>query len=197
MLPGGATLLGTILSSDKTNISVMTGDRTAHPVLLSLANIHSGVRSKSSNHAFLLVALLPCPKFTAKDRAVRGVLENRLIHLCLDIITHPLKLAACNGRMMADPRGYSRFCFTALASYMVDTPEAAMLAGVAGKTSHLTMANYRHFGDPSRQEPRTASTTLAQLAALATTINPLNLPAYIPTAKAIRLNGVHLPFWRD
>ena len=197
MLPDGATLLGVILSSDKTNISVMTGDRTAHPVLLSLANIHAGVRMKSSNHAFLLVALLPCPKFITKDKGVRGVLESRVIHLCLDILTHPLKLAARAGRMMADPRGYSRFCFTALAAYMVDTPEATMLAGVAGKTSHLTMADYRKFGDPMRQEPRTASTTLAQLVMLATTINPLDLPAYIPAAKAIRLNGVHLPFWRD
>jgi len=197
MLPEGATLLGAILSSDKTNISVMTGDRTAHPVLLSLANIRTDVRMKSSNHAFLLVALLPCPKFITKEKRFRGVLENRVVHLCLDIITNPLKLAAHAGRMMADPRGYSRFCFTALASYMVDTPEATMLASVMGKTSHLTMADYRKFGDPVRQEPRTASTTLAQLAALATNIDPLDLPAYIPAAKAVRLNGVHLPFWRD
>jgi hypothetical protein len=197
MLPDGATLLGVILSSDKTNISVMTGDRMAHPVLLSLANIHANIRMKSSTRAFLLVALLPCPKFVTKDAATRGVLENRLVHLCLDIITNPLKLAARAGRMMADPRGYSRFCFTALASYMVDTPEATLLAGVAGKTSHLTMADYRQFGDPIRQEPRTASTTLAQLSALATNIDPLDLPAYIPAAKAIRLNAVHLPFWRD
>jgi hypothetical protein len=132
-----------------------------------------------------------------KDRAIRSVLENRLIHLCLDIITNPLKLAARAGRMMADPRGYSRFCFTALASYMVDTPEAAMLACVAGKTSHLTMADYRKFGDPVRQEPRTALTTLAQLAALAAEFNPVDLYPYICAAKAIRLNGVHLPFWRD
>ena len=197
MLPDDATLLGIILSSDKTNISVMTGNRTAHPVLISLANIHMDVRMKSSNRAFLLVALLPCAKFITKDKGVRGVLESRVIHLCLDIITHPLKLAARVGRMMSDPRGYSRFCFTFLASYMVDTPEAVMLAGVAGKTSHLTMADYRNFGDPIQHEPRTASTTLAQLAALATTVHPLDLPVYIPAAKAIRLNGVHLPFWRD
>ena len=108
----------------------MTGDRTAHPVLLSLANIHADIRMKSSNRAFLLVALLPCPKFITKEKGVRGVLENRVIHLCLDVITNPLKLAARAGRMMADPRGYSRFCFTALASYMVDTPEATMLACV-------------------------------------------------------------------
>jgi hypothetical protein len=175
----------------------MTGDRVAHPVLLSLANIRMGVRMKSSSRAFVLVALLPCPKFLVKDKTLRGPLESRLTHACLDIINHPLKLAAHAGRMMADPRGYSRFCFTALASYIVDTPEAAMVAGVAGKTSHLTMADYRRFGDSTRQEPRTASTTLAQLAALATVHDPIDLPTYLSAAKSIRLNGVHLPFWRD
>ena len=175
----------------------MTGDRVAHPVLLSLANIRMDVRMKSSSHAFILAALLPCPKFLVKDSATRGALESRAIHLCLDVITHPLKLAARAGRMMADPLGYSRFCFTALASYIVDTPEAAMIACVAGKTSHLTMADYCTFGEPTRHEPRTASTTLAQLAALAAQHDPLNLSTYLPAAKAICLNGVHLPFWRD
>ena len=175
----------------------MTGDRTAHPVLLSLANIPMDIRMKASNHAFVLIALLPCPKFLAKDRATRSVLESRTVHLCLDIITEPLKLAARAGRMMSDPRGYSRFCFTALASYIVDTPEAAMIACVAGKTSHLTMADYRKFGDPVRQEPRAASTTIAQLIALASQFDPFELQSYIPAAKAIRLNGVHLPFWHD
>ena len=197
MLPKGATLLGVNLSSDKTNISVMTGDCTAHPVLLSLANIHMDVRLKPSSHAFILVALLPCPKFLTKDKRIRGVLESRITHLSFDIITHPLKLAARAGRMMADPRGFSRFCFTALASHIVDTPEAAMIACVAGKTSHLTMADYRKFGDSVRSEPRTASTTLAQLDALAAQHNPLDVLEYTKAAKAIRLSGVHLPFWRD
>jgi hypothetical protein len=39
-LPHGATLLGVILSSDKTCITALTGDRVAHPLLISLANIH-------------------------------------------------------------------------------------------------------------------------------------------------------------
>ena len=149
---------------------------------------------KSTSHAFVLVALLPCPKFLVKDNGIRGALESRAIHLCIDIITHPLKLAARAGCMMVDPCGYSHFCFTALASYIVDTPEAAMIACVAGKTSHLTMADYRGFGDSTRHEPRTASTTLAQLAVLAAEHNPLDMPSYLPAAKARRLNGVHLPF---
>lgn len=92
MLPDGATLLGVVLSSDKTNISVMTGDQTTHPILLSLSNIHMDVRMKPSAHAFVLLALLPCPKFLVKDRPTCGVLESRVIHRCLDIITQHIKL---------------------------------------------------------------------------------------------------------
>ena len=153
MLPDGATLIGVNLLLDKTNISVMTGNRTAHSVLLSLANICMDICIKPSTHAFVLLALLPCPKFLVKDRPTCGVLESHVIHLCLDIITHPLKLTAHTGCMMADPSGFSCFCFTAFALYIVDTPKAALIAGIASKTSHLTMANYQKFGDPIRHEP--------------------------------------------
>ncbi|KAG1842143.1 hypothetical protein F4604DRAFT_1597641 [Suillus subluteus] len=69
-LPRGATLLGTILSSDKTNISMMTGDRVAHPLLISLANIHMSTQLKSSSNAFVLTALLPVPKFIYKKKCM-------------------------------------------------------------------------------------------------------------------------------
>ncbi|KAG2104749.1 uncharacterized protein F5147DRAFT_775569 [Suillus discolor] len=39
-LPCGATLLGTILSLDKTCITALSGDRVAHPLLISLTNIY-------------------------------------------------------------------------------------------------------------------------------------------------------------
>ena len=62
-LPPNATLLGITLSSDKTKLSTMTGDRVAHPLLITLANIDSAIRSSSSSHALSLLALLPVPKF--------------------------------------------------------------------------------------------------------------------------------------
>ncbi|KAI6020706.1 hypothetical protein BKA83DRAFT_4055877, partial [Pisolithus microcarpus] len=62
-LPPGTTILGVILSLDKTNISIMTRNHMAHPVLISLANIDVGVHSKMSLHRYLLLALLPIPKF--------------------------------------------------------------------------------------------------------------------------------------
>ncbi|KAG0707629.1 hypothetical protein DFH29DRAFT_979895 [Suillus ampliporus] len=79
-LPRGAMLLGTILSSDKTNISMMTGDRVTHPLLISLANIHMSTRLKSLSNTF-----------------------DRLIHECLNIVLRPLMQAAREGVMLSDP----------------------------------------------------------------------------------------------
>ena len=175
----------------------MTGGRVAHPLLISLANLVMDFRAKATNHAFQLLALLPVPKFIHKDRKTRGVLENRLIHECLDFILKPLKKAAEIGIMLSDPIGSLRYVFTPLAAYIVDVAEAVVLSGVAGKTSHLTMAAYKQFGDPFQHEPRTASTTLAQLEAIEEDINPWDLKNYIRRAATYRLNGVHRPFWRD
>ncbi|KAJ3911867.1 hypothetical protein F5877DRAFT_54813 [Lentinula edodes] len=107
-LPEGATLLGTILSSDKTTVSVITGNRVAHPLLISLANIDTDLLSKASLYLFNLLALLPVPKYIERKTSVRGVLENRLYHECLDIVLEPLKTAASIGCLMSDPVGQVR-----------------------------------------------------------------------------------------
>ena len=176
----------------------MSGDRMAHPLLISLANIMADFRIKSSHNAFVLLALLPVPKFLDKNKKARGILGDRLVHACLDFVLRPLKIGASIGIMMTDPLGYRRFCFTPCAAYMVDTQEAVMLAGVAGKTSHLTLASYKQFGDPIRHQPRTASTTLSQRHAIRSKADPSgDISAYAREAMKYRLNGVDELFWRD
>jgi hypothetical protein len=125
----------------------VTGNRVAHPLLISLANIKKDFRNKATNHAFHLLALLPIPRFLHSNKKIRGVLVARLFNQCLNIVLAPLKEAARIGVMMSDPLGYSCFCFPSLAAYIVDTPEAILISGVAGKTSPMTMAFYKQFGD--------------------------------------------------
>ena len=76
-----------------------------------------------------------------------GVMENRLIHHCLDVICRLLKAASSRGAFMGDSLGCIHCCFTPIIAYIVDTPEAAVVAGVGGKTSHLTLASHKSFGD--------------------------------------------------
>lgn len=177
----------------------MTGNRVAHPLLISLANLNMDFRMKSSNNAFLLLALLPVPRFIHHVKRMRGVLEDRLVHECLDFVIRPLKIAAKIGIMMSDPLGWRRWCFTPLASYIVDTPESCLIAGVGGKTSSVTMAYYKEFGDNFQHEPRTAAKTLAQLSLIEDkeNLDPWDLENYFKAAQKHRLNGVHRLFWDD
>ena len=175
----------------------MTGGRMAHSLLLSLANLDISFCMKASNHAYLLLALLPVPKFIHTDSKICGVLENRLLHECLEFILELLKIAAHIGVMMSDALGSLQYMFTPLASYVVDTPESAMLAGVSRKTSSVTMASHKTFGDAFQHEPQTASTILAQLQALEEQVDPWDLNAYVTVAKVFHFNSVHQPFWHD
>ncbi|KIJ19517.1 hypothetical protein PAXINDRAFT_8007 [Paxillus involutus ATCC 200175] len=196
-IPEGATLLGTILSSDKMNITTLSGSRVAHPLLIGLANIKMSTRLKLSLHSLMLTALLPVPKFIHKNKCMRGLLEDRLIHQCLDIVLDPLKRAARLGTMLPDSMGLMWYCFTPIASYIADMPEAMMLAAVGGKTSPLTMAMLKQFRDPFQHEPRTRTTTLAQLSAAKSKVDPANIEAFFCEAQHFRLNRVSGPFWMD
>ena len=124
-----------------------------HLLLISLANILMDFCMKATNHAFLLLVLLPIAKFTHKDQKTCSVLENWMIYECLDFILKPLKKAAKVGIMMLDPVGFHCYVFTPLAAYIVDVQETLALSSVAGKMSHVTMATHKKFGDPFQHEP--------------------------------------------
>jgi hypothetical protein len=173
----------------------MTGGRVAHPLLLSLANIKMEHRNKASNHGFLLAALLPVVEFIHPTKRMQTILNDRLIHECLDIVLEPLKQAARLGRMMSDPVGNLRLCYTPITAYIVDTPEALMLACVRGLTSHLTLATFKNFGNPFQHPARRGATTLAQLDSIA--VDPDNLEHYFAACEDDCLSGVSKPFWRN
>ncbi|KAG1808805.1 hypothetical protein EV424DRAFT_1543322 [Suillus variegatus] len=193
-LPQGATVLGTVLSSDKTNITMMTGARVAHPLLLGLANIRMRTRMKLSSKAFMLMALLPIPQYLHPNQRMQGMLEDCLIHKCLSIILQPLMKATKLGIMMSDPVGNIHHCFAPLAAYIVDTPEACMLACVHGKTSPFTLASYLQFRDNFCHPACTHEITLEQLTSI--NVDPNDLEGFFAACAEFWLNGVFVPFWK-
>ena len=193
----GGTLLGVVLSSDKTNISIMSGNRMAHPLLLSLANIATDVHSKGSLHGHLLLTLLPVPSFVHKKSCVHSLLSDRLLHHCLDLVLAPLKIAAAIGVMMNDPCGNLRYCFTPLVGYIADTPEQSLLACTSPKISPMSTAIYKEFGDNKRHDPRTTGNTLNAISELCAQFDPDDFSPFLKAAKSYGLNGVHEPFWRN
>ena len=176
----------------------MLGDRVAHPLLITLANLDSDIRAKSSYGALQLLALLPVPTFVGVPKPLCGVLENRVTHTCLDLICRPLKIVARSGTWISDYFGDVRHCYTPLVAYIADTPEATSLTGVSGKTSHLSTAFGPHFGDQFYHPPRTANQIITDLSTLKSRVDPWDLMSYVKESReSFRLNGVDLPFWRD
>ena len=88
------SFLGIILASDKTPLTIGTGNREMHPVLLSIANIKAGIRMKATSHTFALIGYLPIPKFPDEYSAnIKAALGARVYHHCLSLITERLRQA--------------------------------------------------------------------------------------------------------
>jgi hypothetical protein len=50
-----------ILGSDKTTVSVATGNNEYYPIYISIGNVHNSVR-RSHSGALILLGFLPSPK---------------------------------------------------------------------------------------------------------------------------------------
>lgn len=203
----GHTFAGIILASDKTPLTIGTGNREMHPVLLSIANIDAGVRMKATSRAFALIAYLPIVKFSDVTDHEQSILKARLYHWCLDIILEPLKIAERQGETMSDASGFLRTVHTPLASWITDYPEQQLLACVAGNQSPVTTAVLQNFGDGTAHPPRTRQHTLDAIKEVLQEHPPTPNANAINAGRALEsfwkacqqrgLSGVDSPFWRD
>ena len=96
-LPDGATIASLILSSDKTQLSVFQGDKSAWPVYLTLRNISKEVRCQPSAHATILLGYLPVAKLECCTEATCSLAGYRLFHFCMSKILEPLVKAGKDG----------------------------------------------------------------------------------------------------
>jgi len=185
-----------VLASDKALVTRMTGDLEMHPLFLTIANINSQVRMKTTSHAWSCIAYTPSPEFIVHPD-FQSVLEARVWHRCLDIVCTGLKLAARTGTFMNDPNSITRYCFTPLAVYITDLPEQLMIACVTKSVSPISLAEQNQFGDGIPYAPRDGELTLEILRELCMKIDPWRLQEFLAAAKKAHLSGVQLPFWRD
>ena len=188
-------MLSVIGASDKTPLTIGSGNKEMHPVLLSLANIDAGVRMKATSHAFALAAYLPIPKFFNVSPQVHAILTARVYHICLDILTANLKHADVHGVPMSDPWGQVRLCHTPLVSWIADLPEQRLLACILSNQSAFTTATSNDFGDYHSLPPCNRDYTLNLIAQACLTTDPASISTFAKTCQTFGLNGVHQPFW--
>ncbi|KAG2743057.1 hypothetical protein P692DRAFT_20878964 [Suillus brevipes Sb2] len=127
----GATYVGIILGSEKTTVSVATGNVEYHPLYLSIGNPHNGVRRAHCN-AVTPIGFLAIPKAERKydnDVAFRKF-KRQLYHASISAILQPLKPGMETPLIRRCPDGHYRRVIYDLAAYIADYPEQLMVAGI-------------------------------------------------------------------
>jgi Plavaka transposase len=185
-----------ILGSDKAQLTVLSGDKKAWPLYLSIGNIHSRIRNSPSRNAWILIAYIPVVHFD-DNRDSHGTCINRLFHQCMGIVLKSLIQPGETGVRMTDAAGDVRKCYPLVAAYLADYPEQVLINAVIGNASPVTLASYDELGDPVPSPPRTRQWVLETIEEVCARVDPADIKNYLDEARDAGLNGVNEPFWKD
>jgi hypothetical protein len=118
-----------ILSTDKTQLCVLTGGKTAYPVYMTIGNFDKAVQRKPSYHAHTLVGYLPTSALgdTELNEASARLGRFRLFHKAMNTIFAPLKAVAQHGLELTSADGAVRHGHPILACYPADYPEQSLV----------------------------------------------------------------------
>jgi len=135
-----------ILGSDKTTVSVATGDNEYWPLYLSIGNIHNNVR-RAHRDGVVLLGFLAIPKSLVSFLCLCGkadslsVADNKhqnnvkfrkfrrqLFHSSLAQILQSLKRGMTKPEVVRCPDGHYRRAIYGLGPYIADYPEQTLLA---------------------------------------------------------------------
>lgn len=144
-----------VLGSDKTTVSVATGQLEYYPLYFSIGNLRNNVR-RGHRNGVIPIGFLAIPKgkpilfrqnqrvlslnlncsnsFTAarkydNDAAFRNF-KNKIYHSSLSAIFHPMAHAMVHPVILQCPDGHFRRVIFDLAAYIADYPEQVSLAGI-------------------------------------------------------------------
>ncbi|KZP04646.1 hypothetical protein FIBSPDRAFT_915040 [Athelia psychrophila] len=116
----GAMFVPIIMGSDKTTVSVATGQNEYYPLYVSLGNVHNSV----------LIGFLSMPKTDRefKDDPEFRKFRRQLFHSSIAQILQPLLPGMTVPELVRCPDGHFRCVVYGLGPYIADYPEQALLA---------------------------------------------------------------------
>ncbi|KAG9125851.1 hypothetical protein FRC07_005943 [Ceratobasidium sp. 392] len=147
-----ATIAPLILSTDKTYLTVFSGNKKAWLVYLTIGNISKEIRKRPSEHAVMLVGYIPVASLGCiSNDEERSERRWQLFHTCMEAILEPIKEMAINGEEMLCADGGVRRVHPILAAYIADFPEQSRVACVRKTRCPKCWAPPRHLADLSKR----------------------------------------------
>lgn len=172
---------------------------------MSLGNISKDVRSRTSRHAWVLVAYIPTSKwevtlekttFQSKQHreSLPGILNQQLFHYCMEILCEPLQ--TINTHQIVDPTGQIRLVFYVLLAYLADLEEQYKIAALDKSNCVHCQVTTHQCGQPCLCEPQTGKSILEVIASVqhkrGANTTPYN---FALGADKYRLGDIEYPFW--
>ncbi|KAG2132994.1 hypothetical protein DEU56DRAFT_739164 [Suillus clintonianus] len=138
----GSTFVPLIIGSDKTVVSVATGQTEYHPLYLSIGNIHNSVR-RAHRNGVVLVGFLSIPKSTKEhnDDIKYRNFRRQLFQRSLAKIFESVKPFMETFDVTRFPDGHFRRTVYGLGPYIADYPEQLILSGVVQNWCPRCLAN--------------------------------------------------------
>ena len=136
-----------ILGSDKTTVSVATGQVEYHPVYLLIGNPHNAVR-RAHRNAVIPIAFLPILKCKLSNSSVHSIIhwqsgdrkydksvkfrffKRKLFHTSFSAILAPLRRGMSAPVIRRCPDGHFRRVIYDLLAFIADYPEQVMLSAI-------------------------------------------------------------------
>ncbi|KAF9778110.1 hypothetical protein BJ322DRAFT_1014885 [Thelephora terrestris] len=130
-LTHGSMFVPIILGSDKTTVSVATGQNDFYPLYLSIGNIQSHMRRAHKN-SLVLIGFLPIPKGARKDTDTEEFwwFKRDLTHRSIATILLPLRPFMKTPNIVLCPDQYFRQALYGLGPHIADYLEQATLAWI-------------------------------------------------------------------
>ncbi|KAF7971583.1 hypothetical protein HWV62_20746 [Athelia sp. TMB] len=130
----GSMFVPIVLGSDKTTVSVGTGQNEYWPIYMSIGNIHNNVR-RAHRDGMVLLGFLPIAKTSIADKRHAGSeafrnFRRQLSHTTIAQMLEPLRSGITTPEPMRCPDGHFRRSIFGVGPYIGDYPEQCMLSAI-------------------------------------------------------------------
>ncbi|KAF8810186.1 hypothetical protein BYT27DRAFT_7282380 [Phlegmacium glaucopus] len=124
----GSMFVPIILGSDKTTVSVATGQNEYYPLYMSIGNIKNNVR-RAHRNSVILIGFLSIPKTTRQhsNTTLFRKFRRQLFHSSLSAILQPLCAGMTTPEVVQCPDRHFRRAIFGLGPYIADYPEQVLL----------------------------------------------------------------------